>query len=45
MSDEEEIDRATLWIKGRLSKQGTFIDEETKQAAKKIVSTIKSCAI
>ncbi|KAK9939473.1 hypothetical protein M0R45_016168 [Rubus argutus] len=33
---DEEIDRATLLIKGRQTKQGNFKDEETEKAAKKI---------
>ncbi|XP_024178951.1 uncharacterized protein LOC112184961 [Rosa chinensis] len=34
--EEDEIDRATLWIAGRQTKQGTFKDEGTKQCAEKI---------
>ncbi|KAM5550526.1 hypothetical protein ABKV19_027603 [Rosa sericea] len=36
MADDEEIDRATLWIAGRQTKQGTFKDEATKQCVDKI---------
>ncbi|XP_040367463.1 uncharacterized protein LOC112179893 [Rosa chinensis] len=43
--EEEEIDRATLWIKARQTKQGTFKDEETKQCAEKIVTLKEKVAI
>lgn len=33
---DEEIDRATLWIKGRQTKQGTFKDVRVKETAEKI---------
>lgn len=36
---EEEIDRATLWIKGRQTKEGTFKDVRVKETANKIVCT------
>lgn len=37
---DEEIDRATLWIKGRQTKQGTFKDVRVKETAEKIVYTL-----
>ncbi|KAM5549788.1 hypothetical protein ABKV19_000950 [Rosa sericea] len=37
MSDEE-VDRATLWIKGRQTKDGSFKDEESKKIAEKITN-------
>ncbi|XP_062021061.1 uncharacterized protein LOC133737549 [Rosa rugosa] len=42
--DDEEIDRATLWIKGRQSKNGNFKDEETKKTAEKIDALKKRVA-
>ncbi|XP_061998933.1 uncharacterized protein LOC133716232 [Rosa rugosa] len=42
--DDEEIDRATLWIKGRQSKNGNFKDEETKKTAEKIAALKKRVA-
>ncbi|XP_062014987.1 uncharacterized protein LOC133731628 [Rosa rugosa] len=37
---EEEIDRATLWVKGRQTKQGTFKHDVIKDTAEKIVCTL-----
>ncbi|KAM5580900.1 hypothetical protein ABKV19_010223 [Rosa sericea] len=41
---DEDIDRATLWIKGRQSKDGSFKDEETKKKAEKIDALKKRVA-
>jgi hypothetical protein len=38
---EEELDRATMWIKARQDKNGNFKQQEVEQKAKKIVSQIK----
>ncbi|KAM5552517.1 hypothetical protein ABKV19_027060, partial [Rosa sericea] len=44
MSDHEEVDRATLWIKGRQTKDGSFKDEESKKTAEKIANLKKKLA-
>ncbi|XP_040372966.1 uncharacterized protein LOC121052304 [Rosa chinensis] len=43
MSDEE-VDRATLWIKGRQTKDGSFKDEESKRTAEKIANLKRKVA-
>ncbi|XP_062014258.1 uncharacterized protein LOC133730738 [Rosa rugosa] len=43
MSDEE-VDRATLWIKGRQTKDGSFKDEESKNTAEKIANLKRKVA-
>ncbi|XP_040373400.1 uncharacterized protein LOC121052439 [Rosa chinensis] len=42
--DEEEIDRATLWVRGRQTKDGHFKDDNTKETAEKIASLKKKVA-
>lgn len=38
LGDESDIDRAILWKKGRVGKDGNYLSETIKQRADKIVS-------
>lgn len=37
-SDQEEVDRATLWMKARANKEGKIIDAKAAELANRIVS-------